>query len=192
MHLPSYKRSDYVGWKRANDLAGEIPTTTSIASYGYGYGYAAQPMPNGARTASVYERLISPPRPTTWLSLQGVTESGDVDDLRAIVASWLHPARIDPVTPPHEAVYEGYAFAQRAHEFRMLGGSAVEFDMVPTAATINPVFVLNGWPSDGVRIAWGSRRVPAEDVVTQREEEDLVVWVRGRVTYPLRLRIEAA
>ena len=48
MHLPSYKRSDYVGWKRANDLVGKIPTTTSIASYGYGYGYATEPMPNGA------------------------------------------------------------------------------------------------------------------------------------------------
>ncbi len=189
MHLPSYKRADYVGWKRANDEAGKRPTTTSLASYGYAYGMQGTA---GARTAPVYRRLSRPHRPTTWLSLQGVTAGGDMEELRAIVASWLYPARIDPVTPPHEAVYEGYAFAQRAHEFRMLEGRSVEFDMVPAAATVNPVFVLNNWPADGVRIAWGGRQVAAEDIVVQREEEDLVVWVCGRVTYPLRLRIEPA
>jgi hypothetical protein len=147
MHLPSYKRADYVGWKRANDEMGTIPTTTSIASYGYGYGYAAQPMPNGARTAPVYERMISPPRPTTWLSLQGVTGSGDLDLLRRLVASWLHPPRVDVVTAPRAAVYEGYAFAQRAHEFRMLDGGELVFEMAPTAAVVNPVFLLNNWPA---------------------------------------------
>jgi hypothetical protein len=192
MHLPSYKRSDYVGWKRANDLVGSIPTTTSIASYGYGYGYGANVPSNGARTAPAYQRLVSPPRPTTWLSLQGVTESQDPEVMRKIVASWLHPARIDMVTPPSEAVYEGYAFAQRAHEFRILSASSLEFEMVPTAATVNPVFVLNGWPTDDVRIAWGSRDVERDALAVQREGDDLVVWVRGDVTYPLRLKITPA
>jgi hypothetical protein len=192
MHLPSYKRSDYVGWKRANDQVGKIPTTTSIASYGYGYGYAPQPMPNGARTAPLYQRLISPPRPTTWLSLQGVTESRDLETLRGVVASWLHPPRIDMVTPPQEAVYEGYAFAQRAHEFRMLEGEEFVFEVHPTAAVVNPVFLLNNWPADGTRIAWGSREIDAGDVAIQREEDNVVVWMQGTITYPLRIRISPA
>ncbi|MBA3416297.1 MAG: hypothetical protein H0U10_13830 [Chloroflexia bacterium] len=189
MHLPSYKRADYVGWKRANDEVGKRPTTTSLASYGYGYGMDAQP--NGARTAAAYRRLLQPPRPTTWLSMQGVTDSPDLETLRKVVASWLHPARVDVATPPHEAVYEGYAFAQRAHEFRMLEGSAVAFDLVPTAATVNPVFVLNGWPAADVAIDWGARRLDRDRFVVQREDEDLVVWVQGEVTYPLRIAISA-
>ena len=171
-------------------LVGKIPTTTSIASYGYGYGYAPQPVPNGARTAPAYERFISPPRPTTWLSLQGVTDSEDLEILRKVVASWLHPARVDMVTPPREAVYEGYAFAQRAHEFRMLEGVELAFDMAPTAAVVNPVFVLNNWPGEAVRIGWGSREVDPASIQTQREEDDLVVWVQGEVTYPLRITID--
>lgn len=188
MHLPSYKRSDYVGWKRANDEAGKRPTTTSIASYGYAYGLHAF---HGARTASSYKRLARLHRPTTWLSLQGVTDSSNIEDLRRVVASWLHPARVGMVTPPDRAVYEGYAFAQRAHEFRMLEGTDVEFEMTPTAAVVNPVFVLNRWPTESVRMTWGSRRVEPEDLVVQRENEDLVVWVRGEVTYPLRVGISA-
>ena len=43
----------------------------------------------------------------------------------------------------------------------MLDGAELEFDMVPTAAVVNPVFLLNNWPSDGVRMAWGSRDVDA-------------------------------
>ena len=96
------------------------------------------------------------------------------------------------VTAPGEAVYEGYAFAQRAHEFRILTAGALEFDMVPTAATINPVFVLNNWPTDGVHITWGSRDVERDAVAVQREDDNLVVWVKGEVTYPLRLRITPA
>lgn len=192
MHMPSYKRSDYVGWKRADDLVGKVPTTTSIASYGYGYGYGANVASTGARTANAYQRLVSPPRPTAWLSLQGVTESQDPEVLRKIVASWLHPARIDMVTPPHEAVYEGYAFAERAHEFRMLAGEALEFDIVPTAATMNPVFVLTGWPAEGVRVTWGSRELDPDALAVQREDDNLVVWVRGDVTYPLRMRMSPA
>ena len=117
MHLPSYKRSDYVGWKRANDHVGKIPTTTSIASYGYGYGYAPQPMPNGARTAPVYQRLISPPRPTTWLSLQGVTETGTWRPSDGSSPPGCIPPRVDMVTPPHEAVYEGYALRNAPMSF---------------------------------------------------------------------------
>jgi hypothetical protein len=148
--------------------------------------------PNGARTAASYQRLISPPRPTTWLSLQGVTESQDPEAMRKIVASWLHPARVDMVTPPDRAVYEGYAFAQRAHEFRLLVETDLEFDMVPTAATVNPVFLLNNWPSDDVRIAWGHRDLSADDLVVQREDDNLIVWVQREVTYPIRLRLTPA
>lgn len=188
MHLPSYTRADYVGWKRANDEVGKRPTTTSIASYGYGYGLETA---GGARTASAYRRFARPPRPTTWLSLQGVTDDPSMESLRLIVASWLHPARVDTITPASDAVYDGYAFAQRAHQFRLLAGSTIEFDLTPTAATINPVFVLTDWPTDALAIDWGSRRVDAEDIVTQREGDDLVAWVRGAVTYPLRVRIAA-
>jgi hypothetical protein len=192
MHLPSYKRADYVGWKRANDDVGKIPTTTSIASYGYGYGYAPQPMLNGARTAPVYQRLNSPPRPTTWLSLQGVTDDQDLETLRRVVASWLHPARVDMVTLPQEAVYEGYAFAQRAHEFRMVDGAELAFDMVPTAAVVNPVFVLNNWPSDGAQMSWGSRDIDSRDLAIQREEDNVIIWAQGEITYPVRVRIMPA
>jgi hypothetical protein len=96
------------------------------------------------------------------------------------------------VTPATEAVYEGYAFAQRAHEFRMLEGEELVFDVVPTAAVVNPVFLLNNWPADGARIAWGSRDIDARDVAVQREEENVVVWMQGTITYPLRVRITPA
>ncbi|MBC8254405.1 MAG: hypothetical protein H8E35_10250 [Ardenticatenia bacterium] len=188
MHWPGYKRTDYVGWKRANDEVGKRPTTTSIASYGYGYGLEAF---HGARTSAAYRRLIHPHRPTTWLSLQGVTAESDFDLLRRLVASWLNPADVVMATPPDQAVYEGYAFAQRAHEFRMLEGSSLEFEMVPTAATVNPVFILNRWPADTVEIMWGSRSVDQSDIVTQPESDDLVVWVKGNLTYPLRLKMSA-
>lgn len=53
-------------------------------------------------------------------------------------------------------------------------------------------FPLNRWPAEGVQIAWGSRRVAPGNIVVKREEEDLVVWMRGEVTYPLRLTISPA
>jgi hypothetical protein len=71
----------------------------------------------------------------------------------------------------------------------MLSGTSLEFEMTPTAAVVNPVFILNRWPTDTVRIAWGSREVDPANIVTQREEDDLIVWVKGDITYPLRLRL---
>jgi hypothetical protein len=124
--------------------------------------------------------------------MQGVTDSSDLETLRRVVASWLHPARVDMTTLPRHAVYEGYAFAQRAYEFRILDGTELVFDMIPTAAVVNPVFILNNWPGESVRIGWGSRHVDQSSIQTQREEEDLVVWVEGEVTYPLRITISAA
>jgi hypothetical protein len=64
--------------------------------------------------------------------------------------------------------------------------------VTPTAAVVNPVFLLNNWPADGVRMAWGSRQVDPDELTVQREDEDVVVWARGEITYPLRIRIEAA
>jgi len=189
MHFPAYTKTDYVGWKRANDEVGKRPTTTSIASYGYAYGLNAM---HGARTAPAYVRLSRPHRPTTWLSLQGVSESGNLEELRHIVASWLNPPLINMITPPNQAVYEGYAFAQRAHEFRLLEPAGIEFDVVPTAAVVNPVFVLNRWPADSVRVQWGARPLEQENVVTQRQDDDLVVWVNGEITYPLRVGLSPA
>ena len=63
MHLPGYKRSDYVGWKRANDLVGKIPTTTSLASYGYGYGFTLPPAAPARHrpTGSSFNRRALPP-----------------------------------------------------------------------------------------------------------------------------------
>lgn len=188
MHFPGYKATDYVGWKRANDEVGKRPTTTSIASYGYGYGLDTM---HGARTAPAYARLNQPHTPTTWLSLQGVSGDGDMESMRHVVASWLYPPRIDVITPPSQVVYEGYAFAQRSHEFRLLTETGIEFEVTPTAAVVNPVFVLNRWPADDVVVQWGSRTVDPEHIVTQREGDDLVVWIKGEITYPLRLRISA-
>lgn len=185
MHLP-YQRADYVGWKRANDEVGRRPTTTSLASYGYGYsGF------HGGHGGRASGRLIRPHRPTTWLVLQGVVEGGEFEPLRRLVASWLNPAAVQMLTPSHRAVYEGYAFAQRAYQFRMLEGTSLEFELTPVAAVVNPVFVLNGWPSAGARVEWGARSLDAADTVAQREGDDLVLWVRGEVTYPLRLAITA-
>ncbi len=61
---------------------------------------------------------------------------------------------------------------ERAHEFRMLEGTELVFDMAPTAALVNPVFLLGNWPADGVRISWGSREVEAGDLVIQSEEDN--------------------
>ena len=74
----------------------------------------------------------------------------------------------------------------------MLEGDELEFDVLPTAAVVNPVFLLNNWPADGVRIAWGSRDIEAHDVAIQREEDNVVVWMQGTITYPLRVRISRA
>jgi hypothetical protein len=186
MHWPGYQRTDYVGFKRANDEVGKRPTTTSIASYGYAYG---MPSFHGARTASNYVRLARPDRPTTWLSLQGVSDSMDFDPLRRVVASWLYPAAVTMFTPSAEAVYEGYAFAQRAHQFIMLEGRDLAFEMAPTAATVNPVFVLNKWPAENASVKWGARQVDPADIVVQREGDDLVLWVKGEITYSIRIEI---
>ena len=107
MHWPGYDRADYVGWKRANDEVGKRPTTTSIASYGYGYGLNSF---HGARTAPSYARLIRPDRPTTWLTLQGVTDTMEFDPLRRVVASWLYPATVNMISPAEHNVYEGLRF----------------------------------------------------------------------------------
>ena len=114
-----------------------------------------------------------------------------MESMRHVVASWLYPPRIDVITPPSQVVYEGYAFAQRSHEFRLLTETGIEFEVTPTAAVVNPVFVLNRWPADDVVVQWGSRTVDPEHIVTQREGDDLVVWIKGEITYPLRLRISA-
>jgi hypothetical protein len=53
--------------------------------------------------------------------------------------------------------------------------------MKPGAVQLNPVILINGWSSPGVRVQRDGVELEEGHYVAQVNGQDLVVWVEGRV-----------
>jgi hypothetical protein len=79
---------------------------------------------------------------------------------------------------------EGYDYALRAYTFRKRGEDRVRLTMTPTAPQVNPVFLITGWRSPGVRVSVNDEPLAAERFRAQVCGHDLTVWVQGKFEQP--------
>ena len=140
------------------------------------------------------QRLHSHPDPgATWYLLVGATgEDTDGSELEAIAHSYRSPANIEIQRDPGEpadlhrgrVLLEGYDYALRAYTFRKQGEDRVRLTMTPTAPQVNPVFLITGWCSPGVRVSVNDEPLAPERFRAQVCGHDLTVWVQGKFEQP--------
>lgn len=117
-----------------------------------------------------------------FLWLIGVAERDEF--AIASAASWLQPGSIRPRRGVRSGAYDQ---VQRAYVIEVeQKAERCELVLVPPTKGVitNPAFVLQGWEGKATVEARG-----AQEVLTGQEKAGLVVWVRGRFSNPVRLRI---
>lgn len=168
-HWPDYNRDDWVGFREAGSETGKGITVTAIASYGYAYNRRRKCAdPEG--TIGNF-RNVRPPRPTTWVSLVGVTDR-DEDSLLKVVSSWLKPADVTS-----SWVYDGYSYSQKAYVFRPAGKDKYNFNclLAPVNIVVNPVLILEGVAGEVMGIEINGEKTDAYEY--QEENNNTVIWI---------------
>jgi hypothetical protein len=120
-----------------------------------------------------------------WVWLVGMADTPE--DAVAAGACWLKPAALEEAAG---VTASGFDQASRGYQLRLAQGSrSAEFALVPQAGTpvVNPAFVVAGWPGPARVSAPG-----ADEVRIGNEGDCLVVWLRGRFSQRLALRLEPA
>lgn len=181
-HWPANSDEDFICAIAADEeQIGRIPTHTCIMNCNY--------------TSTPADR---PPRPTTWLFLTGA-QLDNTYALADLAKSWLKPGSVTtgfekegntylPGSSSGRLIYEGYAYSQRAYTFRKSGKDEVRFTLEPEVDIINPVFVINGWLEPNARLRFNDGQLSLEYEV-QTEENDLIVWVKGRIMERIDVQI---
>jgi len=156
-HWPANDSTDFVGWIDARpEEIGARPTHTSFVYCGYHYGGK------------------TPPRPSSWLFLTGAVTRG-VEEARALAGSWLAPARVTT-----SQLYEGYAWSERAHRFRVSKPGPTTIRLQPGRPIVNPVLRLYyGRPP--VTLTWDGVAVAPSEYHCQAVGDDLVIWINRRL-----------
>ncbi len=178
-HWPATDMEDYVLAVEAGDDVGKMATHTCFMSCQYTWIPADRP-----------------PRPCTWLFLTGATEKDDAY-LVDLIQSWYTPAE---VTTGYEnkklligscgsVLYEGYAFSERAYQFRKTQGNKVSFDIRPKVDILNPVIRVIGWKASSASVSLNGSSLNAEDFQTQLKGDDLLVWIDRKVSEKTRIEI---
>jgi hypothetical protein len=67
--------------------------------------------------------------------------------------------------------------ALRAYTFRKQGKDEVKLTLKPTAAQVNPVFVINGWNTPRVAVRVNGAELSQAGFQFQVAGHDLIVWV---------------
>jgi hypothetical protein len=140
--------------------------------------------------------FIPTPDPgTTWYLLVGATdENTDGSELEALALSYGRPGTIQVHRDPGEpedlhrgrVLEEGYDFSLRAYTFRKKGEDRVSFTLIPSAAQINPVFLINGWSAPHVQVTANGTLLNSNQYRAQVNGNDLTVWVEGSFTEATR------
>ena len=118
-----------------------------------------------------------------WVSLIGVNEAGDLGGIRNRTRSWLFPGRVTPT--------QGCSFVQVDYQKKCLVFESnptiktCEFSVDPsqnTSALINPAFVIKNWGNeDAIAVRIGKKFVAEEDLRTDIEGNDLLVWLHETI-----------
>lgn len=74
---------------------------------------------------------------------------------------------------------EGYDFTLRAYVLRKAGDDRVRLTMTPTAAQLNPVFLITGWTAPSVRVYLDGEEMGSDRFQAQLGADGLTVWVAG-------------
>lgn len=171
-HWPATDMENFIG---AVEAIGEVGSTATHTSF-INCKYSAFPAQR-------------PPRPCTWLFLTGATEEEDDSYLIDLMKSWYNPSQIITgyenkiVSGSYGPVlYEGYAFSERAYQFRKIEEKKVCFAMKPEVDVINPVFRVMGWQAPSASVLIDGRPLHTRDFRIQLERDDLFVWINRRIS----------
>ena len=180
-HWPVTDMEDFIEWVPAGGDVGKVATHTSFMDV------------NFALRRSGNDYIPTPDPGATWYLLVGATgEDTDGSELEAIAHSYRSPANIEIQRDPGEpadlhrgrVLLEGYDYALRAYTFRKQGEDRVRLTMTPTAPQVNPVFLITGWCSPGVRVSVNDEPLAPERFRAQVCGHDLTVWVQGKFEQP--------
>ncbi len=186
-HWPVTDMEDFLLWVPAGKDIGKVATHTSFMDVNY------------ALRRSANDYIPTPDQGTTWYLLVGATGEGtDGQELEAVAHSYRSPARLEIDRDPDEPVdlnrgrvlEEGFDYAIRAYTLRKKGRDYVSLTMNPNVPVVNPVFLINGWSSPGVRLLMDDQPVDAAKYRAQVNGNDLTVWIDGVVDSPTRLTFE--
>jgi hypothetical protein len=176
-HWPVTRMEDFIQWVPAGDEIGKVATHTSFIDV------------NFAMRKSANDYVPAPDPGTTWYLLFGATsENSDGAELEEIGRSYQNPARIEVQRDPGEpddlhrgrVLLEGYDYSLRAYVFRKQGPDRLAITMIPSIPQINPVFLINGWSSDGVIVNMDGNLLPPGQFQAQVSGHDLTIWIDGR------------
>jgi hypothetical protein len=181
-HWPVTEMEDFIQWVPAGEDVGKVATHTSFMDVNY------------AMRRSGNDYIPTPDQGTTWYLLVGATgENTDGSELEALAHSYGSPAEVEVHRDPGEpeelhrgrVLLEGYDYSLRAYTFRKVGEDRVRITMKPSAPQINPVFLINGWTSAGVRVFTGGKELGSEAYCSQVSGHDLTIWVQGTFEQPV-------
>ncbi len=176
-HWPVTDMEDFLQWVPAGEDVGKVATHTSFMDV------------NFALRRSGNDYIPTPDPGTTWYMLVGATATGtDGAELEQLAHSYQSPARIDVLRDEGErnelhrgrVLLEGYDFALRAYVIRKSGDDRVRLAMTPTAPQINPVFLIDGWATPGVRVFLDGQELGNDRFQAQISDHVLTIWVSGR------------
>jgi hypothetical protein len=176
------KMHDWVGYRLAGDDEGRTITGTAIMSYQY--GSCIRRASSGEQRQQGPWRNVTPPRPTTWLSLVGAVERGHTDQVNAIAASWLKPAgKIDA-----NWIYCGFSYQDRAYVFCPIEKDGNVFECTfSQCALYNPIIILEKTARriKGIEINGAA----AKSYACQKEGARTIVWIGWRSVKDTTVRI---
>ena len=177
-HWPATDMENFILGVDAGEDVGKVVTHTSFINCNY--------------TSIPADR---PPRPCIWLFLIGATEEDDAF-LIDLIQSWYNPAEVSTGYESKKSqgsygsvLYEGYAFSERAYQFRKMEGNKVSFIMRPKVDVINPVTRVIGWAGPSVSVFLDGNPLNTESFQAQLEGNDLLVWINKRVSKETKIEL---
>jgi hypothetical protein len=125
-----------------------------------------------------------------WVSLVGLSEPGNLEELRDRTETWLYPGTVTMLNP--SSIFEGVNYKQRELVFNNTGGNQIcEFSLLPGSTNVvNPSFKIKGWGDNPVSVSVnGIALTVGLDFRRAIEGSDALVWVKGKFDSPTTFSI---
>jgi hypothetical protein len=128
------------------------------------------------------------------MTLTGMSDR-PIDSLVPLARSWNHPPKAELLSGNFST--EGYEKTQRAYAFRVKDTKIpLEFRLNADndSPLFNPVFILEGWGDDDVRLTMNGRKLKVGvdfriGYRSRLNSNDAVIWISARSAAPVTFRI---
>ena len=126
----------------------------------------------------------TPPRPSTWLFLIGVTPASE-RFVRDLGRSWMKPAAVEG-----SAQFDSYDLSQRAYIFKNTGRSCA-FTLAPQHPLINPVFILENWQTPRIDVRLEGVSLEEFEYARSWQDQRLVLWLAKSLDRRTKVEVSA-